>query len=119
MSIKEIAEDFTALCKAGEFEEAGKKYWAETVRSIEAMDGPMQVADGLQAVLAKGEWWYTNHDVAGVEVTGPYVNGDQFALRFQMKVRPMGSTDPHQEMDEVGVYTVADGKIVEERFFYA
>jgi ketosteroid isomerase-like protein len=44
------------------------------------------------------------------------VNGDQFALRFSMDVTPKGGA--RLQMDEIGLYTVRDGKIVEERFFY-
>jgi ketosteroid isomerase-like protein len=47
---------------------------------------------------------------------GPFLHGDQFAVRFTLDV-----TQPNGErtvMEEVGVYTVRDGKITEERFFF-
>jgi hypothetical protein len=34
MSTQAIAEDLVALCKAGKFDEAGEKYWADDVVSI-------------------------------------------------------------------------------------
>jgi ketosteroid isomerase-like protein len=55
--------------------------------------------------------------VHGFETSGPYVNGDQFALRFKIDVTPKASGQRTQ-MEEVGLYTVRDGKIAEERFFY-
>ena len=43
------------------------------------------------------------------------MNGDQFAVRFALDVTPSGGA--RMTMEEVALYTVRDGKIVEERFF--
>ena len=116
MSTQEIAAAFTALCKKGEFEEAGNRFWSDAVVSREPMTGEMAELKGRTAVEAKGAWWYANHEVHGVKVEGPYVHGDQFVLRFTMEVTPKGQA--RISMDEVGVYTLRDDKIVEERFFF-
>jgi ketosteroid isomerase-like protein len=116
MSTADVAKEFTAALKAGKFEDA-EKFWSDDVVSIEAMDGPMKEAKGRAAVHAKGEWWTANHDVHSFEASGPFVNGDQFALRFAIDVTPKESGQ-RTKMDEVGLYTVRGGKIVEERFFY-
>ena len=34
MSTQDIANDLVALCKAGKFDEAGEKYWADDVLSV-------------------------------------------------------------------------------------
>ena len=117
MSTQEIANDLVALCKAGKFDEAGEKYWADDVASYEAMPGDMAEVRGKDAVRGKGEWWAGAHEVHSSEVEGPYVNGDQFVVRFKMDLTQKQSGQ-RLTMDEVGVYTVRDGKIVEERFFY-
>ncbi len=117
MTVKDIAEDFAALCKAGKHEEAGDRYWSEEVVSREAMAGPMAEIRGLAAVKGKGEWWYANHEVHSVTTEGPFLHGDQFALRFEMDVTVKESGERIQ-MAEIGLYTVRDGKVVEERFFY-
>lgn len=116
MDTKDLAKAFTNLCAKGEFDAAGQKYWAEDVVSREPMPGDMAIAKGRKAVQAKGEWWYANHDVHGVKVEGPYVHGNQFVVRFTMDVTP--KTGNRMTMDEVGLFTVANGKIVEESFFY-
>ena len=116
MTPTEIATAFTDLCKQGEFEEAGKQFWSDNVVSCEAMDGPMARVEGRAAVEAKGAWWYANHEIDSVKVEGPYVNGNQFVLRFSMDVTPKGGQ--RLQMDEMGVYTLENGKIAEERFFY-
>ncbi len=116
MNTQELADSFTALCKKGEFDEAGKRFWADDVASLEAMEGDMSRVKGRAAVEQKGAWWYANNEVHGVKVEGPYVHGDQFVVRFTMDVTPKGES--RRTMDEVGVYTVQGGKVVEERFFY-
>ncbi len=116
MSTQEIANAFFALCAEGKFEEAGHTYWSNDVVSFEAMDGPMAKVTGREAVAAKGAWWYANHDIHSIKVEGPYVNGNQFTVRFTMDVTPKDGQ--RLTMDEHGLYTVQDGKIVEERFFY-
>jgi len=113
---QEIAQDLVAMCKRGEFDASGETYWADDVRSLEPMEGEMAEIRGKAGVRAKGEWWSANHEIHGVEVEGPYVHGDQFVVRFKMDVTPKGGA--RHTMDEVGLYTVKDGKVVEERFFY-
>ena len=117
MTTAELARDFTELLKQNDHEGAAEKYNADTIVSYEAMEGPMAVCNGKQAVRQKSDWWRDNHEVHGGSVEGPYVNGDQFAVRFQMDVTPK-ATGERVTMDEVGLYTVKDGKIVEERFYY-
>ena len=117
MTVKDIADDLVALCKAGKFDESGEKYWADDVVSYEAAPGDMARIAGKDGVRGKGEWWAANHEVHSVEVTGPFVNGDQFVVGFKMDVTPK-STGERIILDEVGLYTIKDGKIVEERFFY-
>ena len=117
MNTQEIANDMVALCKQGRFDEAGEKYWADDVLSVEAMPGDMHEMRGKAAVRGKGEWWTAHNKIHGVEVDGPYVNGDQFAVHFKMDVTPE-DTGKRTTMDEVGIYTVRNDRIAEERFFY-
>jgi ketosteroid isomerase-like protein len=116
MSTADIAKQFTEALKAGKFDDA-EKLWSDDIVSIEAMDGPMKEMRGRAAVHGKGEWWFANHEIHKFEAAGPYVNGDQFALRFSMDVTPKES-GKRMQMDEVGLYTVRGDKIVEERFLY-
>jgi ketosteroid isomerase-like protein len=114
---KSIAEDFTSMCKAGQLDEAGEKYWASNVVSLEPMEGDMARAEGIDALRAKGAWWYGAHDIHSVDVSGPSVNGDQFTVGFKMDITNKESGQ-RMQMEETALYTVANGKIVEERFFY-
>lgn len=117
MTVQEIASDLVARCRGGDFDSPGELYWADDVASYEAMTGDMAEVRGKDAVRSKGEWWSANHEVHGVEVEGPYLNGDQFAVRFKMDITAK-ETGQRMLMDEVAIYTIRNGKIAEERFFY-
>lgn len=116
MSTQDIANDLVALCKTGDFTTPGEKYWADDVVSIEAM-GDMAEVRGKDAARGKGEWWANAHEVHGAEVEGPYVNGDQFIVRFKMDIT-VKESGQRMSMDETALYTIKNGKIAEERFFY-
>lgn len=118
MSIQELAADFVALCKTGAFDEAAEKHWSDDVISLEPTpDGPHAVCEGRAAVLAKHAWWDEQAEMHSFSVDGPFIHGDQFTVIFQMDctMQPYGRAD----VKETGLYTVKDGKIVEERFFCA
>lgn len=117
MTTAELARHFTELLRQGDHEGAAARYNADNIVSYEAMEGPMAVCEGREAVKQKGDWWNENHVVHGGSVEGPFLNGDQFAVGFKMDVTPK-ATGERITLNEVGLYTVKDGKIVEERFYY-
>ena len=53
MSTHDIANDLVALCKEGKFDEAGEKYWAQDVLSVEAMPGDMAEIRGIDGVRVR------------------------------------------------------------------
>jgi ketosteroid isomerase-like protein len=117
MNVKDVAQAFTALLKAGDHHSAAETFNAPDIVSIEAMEGPMSKVQGTEAVKAKSDWWYGEHEVHAFDAEGPHLNGDQFAVVFTMDITHKASG--HRITgQEVGLYTVRDGKIVEERFFY-
>lgn len=119
MSVGEIATRYVALCKEGKFEQILDELFASDAVSVEAGAPPGMdpTSSGLAAIKAKGEWWGSNHEIHSVEVTGPYPNGDRFAVRFVLDVtnKPSGR---RMQMDEIGLFTVENGKISREEFFY-
>ena len=116
MSAADVAKRFTDALKAHKSADA-EAFWSEDVVSIESMEGPMQRLEGRAAVHGKGEWWFGAHEIHKSETRGPFVNGAQFTVIFDMEVTRKESGERIQ-MEEVGLYTVRDGRIVEERFFY-
>ena len=119
MTTQDVANDLVTMWKAGDFAGSGEKYWADDVVSIEpfAPDGGDRVARGKAALRGKGEWWSNAHEVHGVEVEGPFVNGDRFVVRFKMDVTQKDSGQRFT-MDETALYTIKEGKIAEEAYFY-
>lgn len=69
-------------------------------------------------IRAKGEWWSDKHEIHSFHVAGPWPHGDRFIVGFQFDVtnKPSGR---RMKMEEMGLYTVANGKIVREEYFYA
>ena len=117
MTTMEIAKGLVSLCQQGKAREAMSAYYADDIVSFEAAP-QAPIAEGLEAVYQKADWWESTMQVHHAEVTGPFVNGDQFAVRFVYEVTDT-TTKKRNTLDEVGVYTVENGKIVKERFFYA
>lgn len=119
MSTMEIAGKLVNLCRQGKNLEALNTLFADDVVSVEAVatPGAQQEAKGLAAVKGKGEWWLANHEIHSASVTGPWPHGDRFVVGFQYDVtnKPSGK---RMKLDEVGLYTVRDGKVVREEFFY-
>ena len=118
-----VGKKLVELCKEGKFKECMETLYSPHIVSIEAASGPNMPArmEGIEAIKGKGEWWEANHEVHSAEVAGPFPHGDRFIVRFTMdvtaKAGPMAGK--RFTMDEAGLYTVKDGKIVQEEFFYS
>jgi ketosteroid isomerase-like protein len=117
MTPSETAKAFTDLLKADDHHGAAAAFNSPDIVSIEAFEGPTARVQGTAAIKAKSEWWYGAHEVHSIGTQGPYMNGDQFSLIFAVDVTER-ATGKRTAMQEVGLYTIKDGKIVEERFFY-
>ena len=119
-STLEIGKKYAALCKEGKNEVILDELFSKDAVSVEAGAPPGQerTAKGLEAIRAKSKWWRDNHTVHKAEVFGPYPHDDRFAVRFVYDVtnKPSGK---RISMDEVGLFTVSNGKIVKEEFFYS
>jgi hypothetical protein len=119
MTTKEVADKLVKLCSEAKFKEATETLYSPDIVSMEAgaPPGGSRESKGLPAVLAKGEWWVANHEVHGAVVEGPLVAGAHFAVTFKLDVT-FKPESRRFTMEEVGVYKVADGKVVYEEFFY-
>ena len=119
MNTLEIGKKLVELCREGKNEEAVNTLLADDVVSVEAGAPPGQNAttNGIEGVRGKGVWWRENHEIHSAKVEGPWPNGDKFIVRFSYDV----TFKPAKQrfiMEEAALYTVANGKIVKEEFFY-
>ena len=120
MNTMEIASRLVELCRQGKNAEAVKTLFSDTSVSVEALAPPggVQETKGKQGILGKGEWWLANHEIHSAIITGPWPHGNRFVVGFQYDVtnKPSGH---RMKMDEVGLDTIDNDKIVREEFFYA
>jgi ketosteroid isomerase-like protein len=119
MNTQEIAKRYVSLCQQGKFDACLDELYAANAVSVEAATPPgmERTAKGLDAIKAKGKDWGASHVVHKAEVNGPFPNENRFAVRFMFDVtdKPSGK---RSTMDEVGLFTVENGKITREEFFY-
>jgi hypothetical protein len=120
MTTNEIGQKYVALCREGRHEELLATLFSNDAESVEAIAPPggERTTKSLDGIRAKGKWWADNHEVHKAETFGPYPHGDRFAVRFVYEVthKPSGQ---RRAMDEIGLFTVVDGKITREEFFYS
>jgi ketosteroid isomerase-like protein len=118
-----VGKKLVDLCKAGKNAEAMDTLYHPDIVSVEAGAPPGGSArsEGMAAIKGKSEWWVTNHEVHDAKVEGPFPHGDRFIVRFTYdvtaKAGPMAGK--RFTMDEAALYTVKDGKITQEEFFYS
>jgi len=125
MDTKQVGEKLVELCNAGKNMEAVETLYGQDIVSVEAMGNAEMPAEsrGIDAIRGKHEWWYANNEVHSGSCEGPWPNPntDRFAVRHKYEVTPKVGpmAGKRTTMDEIAVYTVKDGKIVREEFYYA
>jgi len=117
MNAHAIGQRLAELLRENNNEAIYAELYSPDILSVEA-GGPNAEFKGMEAINGKNEWWHSTFELDSFSFEGPFPHGeDQFAMIFDMATthRESGAKN---EMREVAVYKVADGKIVEERFFY-
>ncbi|MGB0768132.1 MAG: SnoaL-like domain-containing protein [Phycisphaeraceae bacterium] len=119
-----IGKALIEMCNTGREAEFVNRYYSDDIVSVEVMgmpefDMPREIK-GIDAIKKKSQWWYDNHEVHSWSADGPYPNGDQFVIIFEMDITAKAGPTAglRMQMKEAALYTVADGKIVREQFFY-
>ncbi len=119
MSTIEIAKKYVDLCQNHQNHIALETLYAPDAVSVEAVARPGAPAEtrGLQAILAKGKTWMETHELHRSALEGPWPHGNRFIVRFSYDVtnKPSGR---RMQMEETALFTVENGKIVREEFFY-
>jgi hypothetical protein len=111
----QIASDVVQMIRARAGDAAiWAKYWHPRCDSIEGGETRMAWR-GMKQIKAKSDWWTQDHAVRSAEVEGPYLGATGFAVRFKMQVETL-SSGVIDTMEEIGVYTVQNGKVVREEF---
>ena len=114
-----VAEELVAFCRAGRNMDAINTLYSPDIVSIESMGNEQMPREmkGIDAIRQKNKWWGENNEVHSSVVDGPFIGEDKFAVYYNYDVtfKPTGQRTP---MEEMALYTVKDGKVVREQFFY-
>jgi ketosteroid isomerase-like protein len=119
MTTLEVGKKLVELCKQGKDDQCLDLLYSNDIVAVEAAAMPNMPAEqrGKQAILGKAKWWRENHEVHSASVEGPWPHGDRFIVKFHYDLTSK-LDGKRRTMDEAALYTVKDGKIVREEFFY-
>lgn len=121
MTTDQIAKRLVEMCRNNQWDQAQEELYADDAVSLEPEGlppGALGDAHGLPAIREKARKFNERIEaVHGGFVSDPLVAGDWFSVAMGMDVtfKDMGRV----KMEEVCVYRVRDGKIVQEQFFYS
>ena len=117
MNTQEVANKWAEMCRKGENLECIEQLYADNVTSKEMPGFPEAVVSGKVNVMNKSKIWLDNVEEfhKGV-ISDPIVAGNHFTAKmdYDVSFKEKG----RMQMEEVGVFEVKDGKIVNEQFFY-
>lgn len=117
--VMDVGNKLVDLCKRNETMKAVETLYSPNIESIEAEEMPNfpSKMKGLDSIKAKNEKWARDNEVHSVDVLGPFPAGDRFAVvyKWDSTHKP---TNKRMKFEEVALYSVKDGKIVKEEFFY-
>jgi len=117
MNTEEVAKNLVEFCRKSEWMKAIDTLYSKDIVSVEprAMENMPAEMRGIDQVRGKTDWWEKNMEVHDSKVSGPFVAGDTFVVRFDIDATDRNSKE-RMQMSEVGIYTVKDDKIAHERF---
>lgn len=118
MTTQEVANRLVELCREGKNEQAVKELYSPEIVSIEPEGMPNRIVKGLEGIAEKGANFQRMLEKMNTSsISDPIVAENFFSCSMLMNVQLKG-VPVAIDMDEVCVYTVNDGKIVREEFFY-
>jgi hypothetical protein len=122
MSLATVGKQFVEMCNQGKNFDVMRLMYAPGIVSAEA--GGTETV-GKEQVIKKSERWAATLTINGEKVRGPFfslpnptaTDTGQFAVHYTFDVTPK-STGVRQSQEEVALYTVENGQITREQFFY-
>jgi ketosteroid isomerase-like protein len=115
---QEVAHRLVDLCREGRNVDAINELYADKVVSIEPEGSPMPGKTvGKEAVLASTNYWFsTVKEIHSAYISDPIVSDNFFACT--MDIDATYKEQGRNEMNELCVFEVKNGKIVTSQFFY-
>lgn len=112
-SAEQIGKQLIASFNAGKWQ-LNSKLWSKDLVGIE---GGGMLWKGYKNVQLKNKFWSKGNTPLGGHAEGPYVGATGFSVKFRMDIKD-NSTGRRTIMEEIGVYTVLNGMIIQEEFMY-
>ena len=85
MTTQEVADRLVSLCRQGQIQQAGQELYGENIVSIEPSYAQVPKAEGLKAVVAKGQQFASMIEAHhGGSVGDPIVAGNYFTIGWSM-----------------------------------
>ena len=115
-----VAEELVSFCRAGRNLDAIRTLYSPDIVSIESMGNEQMPREmkGIDAITQKNQWWADNNTVHSAAIEGPFIgDANKFAVYYNYDVTAK-QTGKRNAMEEMALYTVKDGKVVREQFFY-
>ncbi|MFK7758092.1 MAG: SnoaL-like domain-containing protein [Flavobacteriales bacterium] len=119
MEVKDVANKWAEYCNTGQFDKAYAELYDQNCVSleVEGAQGYPHRTEGIEAILEKSKKWDDMvEEFHGMEIEGPIVAGNHFTATMKMDIKMKGM--PRRKDEEVAVFQVENGKIVNEQFFY-
>lgn len=114
-----IATQYVSLCRQRKFDEAMERFFSRDHVHVESpdMSGPPAEMRGIDSLKNNSREFSGDRNVHSIEVDGPYIAGDRFAVRFSIDTtsKPTGERRLVEKMD---LYTVQHGKVVRSEVYY-
>jgi len=118
MTTQDVAKRLVELCRQGKYEQAITELYSPEIVSVEPEGAPNRIVKGLQAIAEKSAKFESMIEkVNKSTISDPIVAENFFSCNMLMNIQFKGAPVA-TDMDEICVYTVNNGKIVKEEFFY-
>ncbi len=119
MNTKDIANKWRTMCTEGKNLDCINEIYDEDIVSKEMVGVPYgEITKGKQDVWNKAKQWLENiEEFHSSEISEPVIAGNHFTTKmsFDVTFKDRG----RQQMDEICVFEVNNGKIIHEQFFYS
>lgn len=118
MTTKDVAAKFYEYMQQGAWEKIYAELYSPDATSEESPGNTdWTKANGMAEIAEKGKKWNETIEAMHGGTTGePIVAGNYFTCYMTMDFTPKGGE--RMNFEEIGFYTVKDGKIISEQFFY-
>ena len=118
MTTQDVAGKLVAYLRQGQIFDAQNELYADDIVCIEP-EGNMvpHITRGKAAVAEKGKQFASMiEERHGGSCSDPVVGGRYFSIAMSLDATMKGMG--RQVLDEICIYEVKDGKIIQEQFFY-